>query len=54
MFENAEKRGLKQGIEKVAIKMLKKGLDIKEISELTELTTDEILRLKDKLKINSN
>lgn len=57
-FENAEKRGLKQGIEKgiekVAIKMLKKGLDIKEISELTELTTDEILKLKNKLKINSN
>lgn len=65
-FENAEKRGLKQGMEKgiekgvqkgiqkVAIKMLKKGLDIKEISELTELTTDEILKLKDNIKIDNN
>lgn len=69
-FENAEKRGLKQGIEKgiekgikkgieqnsekIAIKMLKKGWDINEISELTELTSKEILKLKDKLEIDNN
>ncbi|HPQ17971.1 MAG TPA: hypothetical protein PKX90_01705 [bacterium] len=37
--------GEKKGIEITALKMLKKGFDIKTISEITGLTEEEIKRL---------
>jgi len=43
--EEAEKRGLKKGKIEIAKEMLKKGLDISLISELTGLSENEIKNL---------
>jgi predicted transposase/invertase (TIGR01784 family) len=44
-----KKKGKKEGITKVAINALKKGMSPEDVSELTELTLDEINRLKNGL-----
>ncbi|MDH4129739.1 MAG: Rpn family recombination-promoting nuclease/putative transposase, partial [Spirochaetota bacterium] len=48
-LEIAEQKGIEKGIEteklEIARAMLKKGLDIKFISELTELSEDQIRKL---------
>jgi predicted transposase/invertase (TIGR01784 family) len=45
MQEGIEK-GIQEGIEQTAIKMIKQNLDLKLISSVTGLTSDEILKLK--------
>ncbi len=40
------KLGMEKGIHKVANKMIKQGIDDKRISELTDLSTEEIFELK--------
>lgn len=42
------KRGIKQEKIKVAINMINRNMDIKVISELTDLSIDEIKKLKSK------
>ena len=42
----AKKEGIKEGKIKIAVKMLKKGIDIESIVELTELEKEEIEKLK--------
>ncbi|HOK40024.1 MAG TPA: hypothetical protein PLD27_03175 [bacterium] len=44
-IEEGIELGEKKGIEITALKMLKKGFDIKTISEITGLTEEEIKRL---------
>jgi len=39
-------RAMRQALEKTAINMLKKGMSVDEISELTGLFIDDILRLE--------
>lgn len=65
-FKKAEKDGMKIGLEKgkqegkiegkmeVAIKMLNKGTDIDDIVEITELSKNEILRLKNEIDDRKN
>jgi predicted transposase/invertase (TIGR01784 family) len=45
--EEGIEKGRKEGIEKVAAACLKKGIPLKEITELTGLTADEIRRLQE-------
>ena len=53
-FNTGKEEGIRQGIDKgkkekqmeIAKKMLKKGMPINEIIELTELTEEEIINLK--------
>lgn len=53
-IEEAEKRGLQQGeekgIEKVAVRMLKKGMPIEEVQEYTLLTAEKLRELAEKIK----
>ena len=44
-----EKRGESRGIEKTSINMLEENLDIKLISSVTGISTDELLKLRNKL-----
>ena len=46
MERQREKRRNQEGIQKVAIEMLKKGLSIELIAEVTKLDEKEILDLK--------
>ena len=48
--EEGIEKGLKQGKEEVAIKMLKKGISETTIEEVTSLTLEEIERIKENLK----
>ncbi|MDQ0300551.1 putative transposase/invertase (TIGR01784 family) [Salibacterium salarium] len=41
-----EKKGMEKAKTEIAEEMLKKDMDIETISELTGLTTEEVLRLK--------
>ncbi len=43
---SAERFGRKQGVEEVAIKMLKKGMDLATIAELTDLSIEQIQQLQ--------
>jgi predicted transposase YdaD len=43
---SAERFGRKQGVEEVAIKMLKKGMDLATIAELTDLLIEQIQQLQ--------
>ncbi|MBP5602501.1 MAG: Rpn family recombination-promoting nuclease/putative transposase [Treponema sp.] len=45
-FREGKEEGLREGKEQTAIKMLKKEYPITEISELTNLTTEEVLKLQ--------
>ena len=49
-MKEGEKRGLKKGKEEVAIKMLKKGIEEATIEEVTNLTLEEIEKIKERLK----
>jgi len=53
-IEEAEKRGLQQGeekgIEKVAARMLRKGMPIEEVQEYTLLTAEKLRELAEKIK----
>ncbi|MFP8642621.1 hypothetical protein ACLHWY_13885 [Priestia aryabhattai] len=42
----AEKQGGKRAIKRVALRMLQKGMDNQTISELTELTEEEIEQIR--------
>ncbi|MBC2582873.1 hypothetical protein [Clostridium sp. DJ247] len=53
-FKKSKQEGIEKGIEKIAIKMIKKGIDIEEILELTELSRGEILRLKNQIESDKN
>ena len=44
--DKGRKEGIQEGIRKVALEMLKKGLSIEFISEVTKLDDKEILDLK--------
>ena len=44
--EKGRKEGIQEGIQKVALEMLKKGLSIEFIAEVTKLDDKEILDLK--------
>jgi predicted transposase/invertase (TIGR01784 family) len=48
-LNRAEERGVKKGIEQIAINMLKENIDINTITLVTGLTSDDILKLKNKL-----
>lgn len=45
-IEKGIEQGIQQGVEQTAIKMIKQNLDLKLISSVTGLSTDEILKLK--------
>ncbi|WP_394548066.1 hypothetical protein [Priestia aryabhattai] len=45
-LKKAEKQGEKRAIKRVALKMLQKGMDNQTISELTELTDEEIEQIR--------
>ena len=45
-FKKAEKQGEKRAIKRVALRMLQKGMDNQTISELTELTEEEIEQIR--------
>ena len=47
-----EEKGRLQGIESVAFNMIKKGMALETISELTELSIAHLKSLADKLKIS--
>lgn len=57
-----EQEGIEKGIEKgelskakkMAIKMIKKGLDIEEIIEFTELSKSDILSIKNEMENEKN
>lgn len=53
LFDEVEEKGIGQGIEKVAMKMLLKGKSLEEIQEVTDLTCDRIMELKEMLRDNS-
>lgn len=42
-----QEEGIAEGIKKTAASMLKEGIDVKLISKVTKLTTEEINRLKE-------
>ncbi|WP_156291316.1 hypothetical protein [Oceanobacillus salinisoli] len=42
--------GVREGKQEIAKKMLKRGMDIELIIEITELSKEEVKRLKDELK----
>lgn len=48
-LKKAEEKGREEGIMQTAINMLKQNLDNSLISSVTGLSTDEILKLKNKL-----
>lgn len=45
-LKKAEKQGEKRAIKRVALKMLQKDIDNQTISELTELTDEEIEQIR--------
>ncbi|MBU8687405.1 hypothetical protein ACFW1J_08975 [Priestia aryabhattai] len=45
-LKKAEKQGGKRAIKRVALRMLQKGMDNQTISELTELTEEEIEQIR--------
>ena len=45
-LKKAEKQGEKRAIKRVALRMLQKGMDNQTISELTELTEEEIEQIR--------
>jgi predicted transposase/invertase (TIGR01784 family) len=47
-FDKGLTAGIKQNQIKIAKKLLKKGTKLEEIIELTDLTKDEIISIKDK------
>ena len=48
----AEAKGEIKGIKKTAINLLKEGADVNFISRVTGLSTDEIVKIKNKMQIN--
>ena len=48
-YDKGIEKGIEKGIKQTAIKMLKQNLDNSLISSITGLSTDEILKLKNKL-----
>ncbi len=58
VFEYAEKKGEEKGeikgIKKVAVEMLRKGMEVSLISEVTKLSMEEVLKLKDGLEQKAN
>ncbi|MFP7732201.1 hypothetical protein ACLHDF_02020 [Priestia aryabhattai] len=46
-LKKAEKQGGKRAVKRVALRMLEKGMDNQTISELTELTEEEIERIRE-------
>lgn len=65
-LDNIERKGIKQGLEQglvkgkieekkqIALKMLKKGLEVKEIMEFTDLSKEEIIKIENKIEKNRN
>lgn len=49
--EEGIEEGREEGIEKIAVNMIRKGKNIEEIMELTELSYEKIMQIKDKSKI---
>ena len=49
--EEAKKKGKIEGINEVALKMLKENVDITLIEKYTGLTNKEILKLKEKMRL---
>ena len=49
-FEDGVERGIKQKAIDVAKAMLKKNYNVNDISEITELSLDEVEKLKEELK----
>ena len=49
-FEDGIERGIKQKAIEVAKAMLKKNYNVNDISEITELSLDEVEKLKEELK----
>lgn len=47
-LDNARRKGIKEGLEKVVKKMLINGMDISTIKEITGMTEDEIEEIKKK------
>ena len=47
--EIGRREGIDEGVKRVAVEMLKKGFDIKLISEVTHLDLEEIKKLKNQL-----
>ena len=48
-LDKAKTQGMEEGIKQTAINMLKQNLDNSLISSVTGLSTDEVLKLKNKL-----
>jgi predicted transposase/invertase (TIGR01784 family) len=56
-LDNIEKKGIERGIERgenkkaieVARRMLKKGFEIEEILEITDLDEEKVLKLKEEI-----
>jgi predicted transposase/invertase (TIGR01784 family) len=48
-IEKGIERGIERGIEKVAVNMIRKGKNIEEIMEVTELSYEKIIELKEKI-----
>ncbi|MCM3770167.1 MULTISPECIES: hypothetical protein [Priestia] len=46
-LKKAEKQGGKRAVKRVALRMLQKGMDTQTISELTELTEEEIEQIRE-------
>ncbi|MDD1515302.1 hypothetical protein [Priestia megaterium] len=44
--KEAEKQGEKNGVRRIALRMIKKGMDNETICELTELTEEELEHLR--------
>lgn len=48
-MEEGEKKGIKKGIEKVAIEMLKNNIPVEMISKVTKMAVEQINALKSAL-----
>ena len=46
---NAERIGEKRGIKKIAIKMLKRGDAVEDVMEITDLTREEVLSIREEM-----
>ncbi|MBN2533485.1 MAG: hypothetical protein JXB88_11355, partial [Spirochaetales bacterium] len=50
-IEIGEKRGEKRGIKKIATKMLKRGDSVEDVMEVTDLTREEVLAIKQEMDL---
>ncbi|MDN5343889.1 MAG: hypothetical protein PWP28_2771, partial [Oceanotoga sp.] len=54
LYEDGIQKGIKKGKLETAKKLLKKALDKKTISEVTELSIEQIKKIEEEMKQNKN